>query len=139
MNNLKINQYLNNNNIILEDHYENDILWESDEEKEKLAFYLNYLSIYVLYLHDRNSIKKIKDNLNKENNINIIEYDFKNLYSKIKRLLEDNPMEMTQNFKNQNEVFALDMHLSSNNMKNNINKTKTYNPKKKKTIKEKKN
>ena len=111
MNNLKINQYLNNNNIILEDHYENDILWESDEEKEKLAFYLNYLSIYVLYLHDRNSIKKIKDNLNKENNINIIEYDFKNLYSKIKRLLEDNPIEMTQNFKNQNEVFTLDMHL----------------------------
>ena len=125
INNLKINQYLHNNNIIPEDNYENDILWESDEEKEKLSFYLNYLSIYVLYLHDRNSIKKIRDNLNKENNINIIEYDFKNLYTKIQKLLEDYSIRTTQNLKNQIETFVQNNnYLSSNNMKYNLNQLK---------------
>ena len=106
---------------------QNEILWESEEEKEKLSFYLNYFSIYVLYLHDRNSIKKIRDNVNKEDNINLIEYDYKNLYSKIQKLLDD-----TINFTRSNgeqeiiniEAITHNNNNLSNKIRNNLNKLK---------------
>ena len=65
---------------------DNETEWENDEEKEKFCFYLNFLSIYLLYLHDRNSMKKIRDNTNKVA-LNSIEYNYKNLYTKIQKLL----------------------------------------------------
>ena len=66
---------------------ENELIWENDEEKEKFCFYLNFLSIYLLYLHDRNSMKKIRDNTSDKLVLNSIEYNYKNLYAKIQKLL----------------------------------------------------
>ena len=122
MNNLKINSEKQSENTD-----ESDILWENDEEKEKLCFYLNYFSIYVLYLNDRNSIKKIRENLNKDNNINLIDYDYKNLYTKIQRLLDDsiNPLRSIseQELKNRLEIFTQNNNLA-NNLNYNLNKLK---------------
>ena len=123
---MKINKNLNKIEKIPQDtnipekNYEEDILWENEEEKEKLAFYLNYISIYVLYLHDRNTIKKIKDNLNKENNINLIEYDFKNLYSKIQRLLDDST-NLTRPYSEQEIKNQIEQLSQNNNLSNKIN------------------
>ena len=82
---------------ISENNYEGEIFWENEEEKEKLSFYLNYFSIYVLYLHERNSIKKIRDNINREDNNNNIGFDFKNLFTKIQKLLDPNFEQSLQN------------------------------------------
>ena len=108
-----------------ENNYQNDILWENKEEKEKLCFYLNYFSIYVLYLHDRNSIKKLRDN-NKEDNINIIDYDYKNLYSKIQKLLDDS-VNLTGHYSEQDLKTQIDLLTQNNNnfsnkLKYNLNK-----------------
>ena len=110
--------------IIPENSRQDYILWESEEEKEKLSFYLNYFSIYVLYLHDRNSIKKIMDNMNKENNRNPIDYDFKNLYSKIQKLLDSNYQRtiLEEETKNQIEALNLINNNLSNKLKNNFNR-----------------
>ena len=87
------NQNNSNNNVqypqdtIKAINEDEEIIWESDEEKEKFGFYLNYLSIYLLYLHDRNSMKKKRDNENKQIILNSIEYNYKNLYSKIQKIL----------------------------------------------------
>lgn len=76
-------------NIINSNINDTGIIWENDEEKEKFCFYLNYLSIYLLYLHDRNSMKKVRDNVNEEIIFNSKEYNYKNLYTKIEKLLGD--------------------------------------------------
>ena len=60
---------------------DNETIWENDEEKEKFCFYLNFLSIYLLYLHDRNSMKKIRDNTSNKVALNSIEYNYKNLFA----------------------------------------------------------
>ena len=93
----------------------NEISWDNDEEKKIFTFYLNFLSIYVLYLHDRITIKKIMDNSNK-NNINI-EYDFSILYSKIEKLLGNN------DFQNQNIINKMDK-ITGNNSNSLLNKIK---------------
>ena len=81
------NNITNENNISEESKEDTEIIWENDEEKEKFCFYLNFLSIYLLYLHDRNSMKKIRDNMNAEMALNDIEYNYKNLYIKLKKIL----------------------------------------------------
>ena len=86
MKNNSVNNNINQEKIDSENNYEEEIIWESDEEKEKFCFYLNYLSIYLLYLHDRNSMKKIRNN-NNENALNSIEYNYKNLFQKLEKLL----------------------------------------------------
>ena len=125
-NNIKQEEHLKTS-IIPQNTHQDFILWESEEEKEKLSFYLNYFSIYVLYLHDRNSIKKIRDNMNKENNINIIDYDFKNLYSKIQKLLDDSTFTRSifeQDTKNQIDALNINNNNISNNLKYNLNRIK---------------
>ena len=97
----------------------NEIYWENDEEKKIFTFYLNFLSIYVLYLHDRITIKKIMDNSIK-NNINI-EYDFTILYSKIEKLLGNNDIQ-NQNLKNKMEkITRYNSNSLLNKLKNDIN------------------
>ena len=87
----KMNEMSNNseNSIKTNNYDETEVFWENDEEKEKFCFYLNYLSIYILYIHDRNSIKKLQENRSNEKSINSIEYNYKNLYSKIQKLLDN--------------------------------------------------
>ena len=100
----------------------NEMIWENDEEKKIFSFYLNFLSIYVLYLHDRITIKKIMDNSIK-NNINI-EYDFTNLYSKIEKLLGNNDFQ-NENIKNKMERMTRHNPNSLlNKIKNDINSYK---------------
>ena len=88
------NKYFQKN---LENNNEEEIIWESEEEKEKFCFYLNYLTIYLLYLHDRNSMKKIKENKNNENSLNIAEYNYKNLFQKLEKLLGNYEVLNSQN------------------------------------------
>ena len=88
------NKYFQKN---LENNNEEEIIWESEEEKEKFCFYLNYLTIYLLYLHDRNSMKKIKENKNNENSLNIVEYNYKNLFQKLEKLLGNYEVLNSQN------------------------------------------
>ena len=81
------NNISNRKSIIQESNDDEEIIWENNEEKEKFCFYLNFLSIYLLYLHDRNSMKKIRDNINREIASNNIEYNYKNLYLKLQKIL----------------------------------------------------
>ena len=93
----KTNKNKTNSNNNNKNNYEEEIIWESEEEKEKFCFYLNYLTIYLLYLHDRNSMKKIKENKNNENSLNIVEYNYKNLFQKLEKLLGNYEVLNSQN------------------------------------------
>ena len=122
---------------------DNETIWENDEEKEKFCFYLNFLSIYLLYLHDRNSMKKIRDNTSNKVALNSIEYNYKNLYTKIQKLLgneieQDKLKEFLQNNMNnlqtlkstelshRIEIDIRDSTLNNQNFVKNLKSRKNY-------------
>ena len=81
---------------IFKDEEEKDIdrdfiRWDDKDELDRLSFYLNFLSVYVIYLNDKNTllIENVNEQINKENN-NEPEKDFSfnNLAGKIKSLLD---------------------------------------------------
>ena len=61
-------------------------IWESDEEKEKLTFFLYFSSIYIIYINDKNSVND--NNFYDENHSDITIFNFRILTDKIRGLLE---------------------------------------------------
>ena len=71
---------------------EDFIWWDNEDEFDRLSFYLNFLSVYVIYLDDKNSLlheNKNEFSTNDNNNNDIKEvFSFNILSSKIKYLLD---------------------------------------------------
>jgi len=66
------------------------IRWENEDELYRLYFYLNFLSVYVIYLNDKNSSwQKNEEEFKNENNEKD-EFSFNSLSTKIKTLLDYN-------------------------------------------------
>ena len=66
------------------------VRWEDEDEINRISFYLNFISVYVIYLNDKNnSIKADEDNefLKKEEEQEVI-FSFTGLQEKIKVLLD---------------------------------------------------
>ena len=61
-------------------------IWENDEEKEKLTFFLYFSSIYIIYINDKNSVND--NNFYDENHSDITIFNFRILTDKIRGLLE---------------------------------------------------
>ena len=57
-------------------------IWESDEEKEKLTFFLYFSSIYIIYINDKNSVND--NNFYDENHSDITIFNFRILTDKIR-------------------------------------------------------
>ena len=69
---------------------EDFIKWDEDE-LNRLSFYLNFLSVYVIYLNDKNSLLEENANeflLRKDKNEVEENFSFHNLYNKINDLLD---------------------------------------------------
>ena len=63
-------------------------MWETDEEKEKLMFYLYFTSIYIIYLKDKNfGLDDNEDNFYDEEN-GQVEFNFSSWTKKINNLLD---------------------------------------------------
>ena len=63
--------------------------WEDEDELSRLSFYLNFLSVYVIYLNDKNVLlEKEEENSNKENDEIKEEFSFNKLSNKIKEYLD---------------------------------------------------
>ena len=69
---------------------EDFIRWDDENELNRLSFYLNFLSIYVIYLNDKNSLlEENNDDFSRKEKKEIEEkFSFNNLSSKIKELLD---------------------------------------------------
>ena len=63
-------------------------IWESDDEKEKLTFFLYFSSIYIIYINEKNSVND--NNFYDENHSDISVFNFRALEDKIRGLLENN-------------------------------------------------
>lgn len=66
------------------------IRWEDEDELNRLSFYLNFLSIYVIYLNDKNSLLQNAEEFDKKENNEKENFSFNSLSSKIKSLLDSN-------------------------------------------------
>ena len=66
----------------------NKTMWETEEEKEKLMFFLYFTSIYIIYLKDKNTGNDDNDNYLEEDDNNAIEFNFNTLTKKIEKLLD---------------------------------------------------
>ena len=67
------------------------IKWDDEDEFNRLSFYLNFLSVYVIYLNDKNFLMKKNNNefFGKEKNYEFDEdFSFNSLSGKIKTLLD---------------------------------------------------
>ena len=65
------------------------IWWDDEDELNRLSFYLNYLSVYVIYLIDKNSlIKEKNDQIQKEEIKEKTGFSFNPIFDKIKSLLD---------------------------------------------------
>ena len=75
-----------NNNIKNEEF----IMWEDENEVNRLSFYLNFLSVYVIYLNDKNTLSLInkKELLKREKYVTEQQFSFRGLKDKIKYLLD---------------------------------------------------
>ena len=67
---------------------EDFIRWDDFDEISRLSFYLNFLSIYVIYLNDKNSLLRDEDEFSKRELINKEEFSYNSLYTRIKELLD---------------------------------------------------
>ena len=68
------------------------IRWEDEDELSRLSFYLNFLSVYVIYLNDKNCLLKQEEDDYSKNERDEIkeEFSFNNLSNKIKEFLDSN-------------------------------------------------
>ena len=66
------------------------IRWENEDELKRLYFYLNFLSIYVIYLNDKNSLLENEEEFKINENNEKDDFSFNSLSSKIKTLLDSN-------------------------------------------------
>ena len=81
-----INRDINFDNISSGlNYHKKEILWETEEEKEKLIFFIYFTSAYIIYLKDKSTAMDDNDNLEEEEND--IEFNFNTLGKKIKNLL----------------------------------------------------
>ena len=66
------------------------IRWEDENEIQRLSFYLNYLSVYVIYLNDKNTLMKDNkdDEFKKKEIKEKTSFSFNTLSGKIKVLLD---------------------------------------------------
>ena len=86
---------------------EDFIRWDDENELNRLSFYLNFLSIYVIYLNDKNSLlEENNDDFSRKEKKEIEEkFSFNNLSSKIKELLDykyiNNSLNNNENTNNQ--------------------------------------
>jgi len=80
------------------------IRWDDENEINKLSFYLNYLSVYVVYLNDKNSlIKEDKNEFPKKEIKEESNFSFTPLSDKIKSLLDTgHNYEVTKSKENSN-------------------------------------
>ena len=80
---------INNNDVFYKnENYKKDLMWESDEEKEKLMFFIYFTSIYIIYIKDKNAGFDDNDNNLEEEENNDIQFNFSSLSKKIKNLLD---------------------------------------------------
>ena len=66
------------------------IRWENEDELKRLYFYLNFLSVYVIYLNDKNSSLQNEEEFKINENNEKEDFSFNSLSSKIKTLLDSN-------------------------------------------------
>ena len=66
------------------------IRWENEDELNRLYFYLNFLSVYVIYLNDKNSSLQNEEEFKINENNEKEDFSFNSLSSKIKTLLDSN-------------------------------------------------
>ena len=99
----KINIKIENNKKKNEKMDEDYIRWDNENEINRLSFYLNYLSVYVIYLNDKNSLmKENKDEFPKKEKEEKSNFSFNVLSDKIKILLDtehnyDNNLKQNEN------------------------------------------
>ena len=70
------------------ENFKNEIMWESDDEKEKLMFFIYFTSIYIIFLKDKNTGIDDNENEFEEDEQEDIEFNFNSLTRKIKNLLD---------------------------------------------------
>ena len=70
------------------ENFKNEIMWESDDEKEKLMFFIYFTSIYIIFLKDKNTGIDDNENEFEEDKQEDIEFNFNSLTRKIKNLLD---------------------------------------------------
>ena len=76
-----INRDINFDNISSGlNYHKKEILWETEEEKEKLIFFIYFTSAYIIYLKDKSTAMDDNDNLEEEEND--IEFNFNTLGKK---------------------------------------------------------
>ena len=73
-----------------EKSYDDFIRWDDENEFNRLSFYLNFLSIYVIYINDKNSLLQDEDKFSKLEKIEKEDFSFNTLYYKIRTLLDSN-------------------------------------------------
>ena len=65
------------------------IRWDDEDELNRLYFYLNFISVYVIYLNDKNSLlEDNEDNFSRKEKNKKEDFSFNNLSNKIKTLLD---------------------------------------------------
>ena len=85
LNSMNINT---NEGFGITENFKNEIIWENEEEKEKLMFFLYFTSIYIIYIKDNNTGIEDNENATEENEQEDIEFNFNSLTRKINSLLD---------------------------------------------------
>ena len=96
INKTKINKTINKKNISNKPLLGKDknisidyIRWDNENELNKLSFYLNFISVYVIYLNDKNILIKEENNDFPKKEIKVeTNFSFNTLSGKIKTLLD---------------------------------------------------
>ena len=65
-----------------------EIMWESDDEREKLMFFLYFTSIYIIYIKDKNTGMDDNENNLDEEEREDLEFNFNSFRRKINNLLD---------------------------------------------------
>ena len=89
-NNKKINNKISKEEKDKNQNERNDFLrWENENEPDKLSFYLNFISVYVVYLKDKNGLmKENKDEFQRKEIKEKTSFSFITLFEKIKAILD---------------------------------------------------
>ena len=70
------------------ENFKNDIMWDNEEEKEKLMFFLYFTGIYIIYIKDKITGVDENENNLEDNDQEDLEFNFNSLTRKIKNLLD---------------------------------------------------
>ena len=100
-----VNNYEENKDVLINEQLE----WYDEKEIEKLSFYVSFLLLYSFYLNEKNSIMKVIDREeNDDDEIHTEEISLENLFKKINDYLshKNNPDNDPNKANNSNENFS---------------------------------